>query len=471
MCPSQPTEAMVESGNNTQDISPMPVIVNGGRFTESGRVLDASGICHEVQLRRPKQKIKRRVRRPIGITAALFMAKRAKLFCSASTLPRENAKSTNVFEAQKPSNNPKNSSFWNRMSIENGSHDSNVMTESNSQTINEEILDGMDQGFGRYLHLHPFDLNNVASAGKNFAKCFEENERDTEKKFNFPKSTQTKFSSTPVSRLWSHNMCESEILYDGDIFDINPLNAIANIEQNHNEIFMEKENHRSAIVKSALAPTFITFGKAAELDEKSYDNRSSSQCNRDGEHQIPQLSLKKLRFDTIDLVDEAISSPSLTTDLHRNSTENCSLVRQGELVNSGENFDFPLNNSQKSIMPCKINNGLKRSKSRIIPFDESFFASSSPTDIHRPIVIMPDPPTAFIESDIKEDYGCAENTISIHISSGNAAQSTNQTKFTTRKLLHAMMKSKTKQILRACATIRELTMSLVLLPRTMHNFL
>lgn len=442
-------------------MSPMPVIVDGGLLTESVRISDASGIGYEVQLRRRNQKNNRRVQRPIGITGDLFMPKRTKFLSSA--LPPKNDKSP---------------SFWNRICKEKGSHDSNFMKESVVRgKRNEELQEDVDQDFGRYLHLHPFDtsfdlnLNDVTSAGRDLAKRSKENTKVTGKKND---SVNTNHSSIPVSRLWSHNPC------DGNIIDKNLNGAHVSIEQNYSKMFMEEDYHRSAFGKSALAPTFITFGKVADVDENDYatvrDSFTDHNCESDdrsisgwssGEDRISQLSLKKLRFSDTDLVHDAISlnlnSPSSsTTNSHRNSIETCSRAKQCNFMLSRVDNDF--SRKKKSSMPPKINNGLNRTKSRIIALDESFFVSSSPTDIHRPIVIMPDPPTLSSEADVNEDCGS-------HIPNGNAAQSTNQTKLTARTLLHDIMKSKTKQFLRACADIRELTMSLIILPRTMQNFL
>lgn len=483
MCPSQSTDVIIESGNTTQDMSPMPVIVDAGLLTESVRVSDASGICHEVQLRRRTQKKNRRVQRPIGITGDLFMAKRTRFLSSAPTLPPKNDKSVDDFKIQTPSKNPKSPSFWNRVCKEKGSHDSNFMTESVlRRKINDELEEDADQDFGRYLHLHPFNtnfdlnLNDVTSAGTDLAKRSEENTRVTGKKNNSVNTSETKRSCVPESRLWSHNLC------DGDVIEKYLSGAHVNIEQSRSEIFMEEDYHRSAFAKSALAPTFITFGKVAEVDENGYatvreritdhncqsDDQSISGCSS-GEDRISQLSLKKLQFSDTDLLDDAISlnpnSPSSsTTNSHRNSIESCSRSKQCNFMLSGVDIDFSLKNAQKASMPHKINNGFNRTKSRIIALDEIFFESSCPTDIHRPIVILPDPPTLSSETDINRDCGS-------HIPSGNAAQSTNQTKFTARTLLHDIMKSRTKQFLRACADIRELTMSLIILPRTMQNFL
>lgn len=497
---SHSTDVVVESGNRTQEMVPMPVIVDGGLSNGSMRISDASGICHEVQLRRTNRNRDRRVRRPIAVIGDFIATKRAKSVGAAPKLSPRNHHSIDDFVISRPKIPLKTKkSSWRSSRNEKIWLDSNWITEPIifEKSI-EEPQNDVNLNFGRFVNMGPVDKafawNEATSTGS------------TKKTANtdFAKAIETKQPNDPLNLFWS----------TGGNSDTHSLGANAISEQIQNEIFVEKDQR-----PLSPAPTFITFGKVAKVDENGYaimrpiirdntsspnspwktdslhttyvsmngdamagdnveqtpirrkvsfDDGSSSGCSSDGEDKKPTLRLKKCRFSDTDFVDEAISmkynsmsssSPNITSSSH-DSYETQSPTKRSETSGSGNDIDLP----PKLVRRSNMRN---RSKVRLVAPP---FVPSSPMNIRRPIMI-----NSALSVEKIPGFGSNETMSVQHdIPSANAFAPKNRMKVKATKILNEInlnIKLKTKRIRRTCTDIRDIAASIVSLPRAMHNFL
>lgn len=500
---SHSTDAVVESGNRTQEMASVPATVDGGILTESMRISDASGICHEVQLRRTNQSRNRRVRRPIAVIGDFIATKRAKSVGAAPRLPPRNHQSIDDFVISKPKVPSKTKkSTWKLNRNEKLWLDSNWITEPIvfAKSIEKAQVDA-NKNFGRFVNMESVDKIfawNEATSAEPTKKIAENKVEDC------AKMIERKQPNAPLDLFWS----------TGEISDTNSLGANANSEQIQSGLLVEENQ-----CPLSPAPTFITFGKVAKVDENGYaimrpiirddttshnspwktdslhttyvsmygdgmaddnveqtpirrkvsfDDGSTSGCSSDGEDKMPELRRKKCRFSDTDFVDEAISmkynsitssSPNRTSSSH-DSCGSLSPTKQSEMNVSGNDIDLPPKLMRRSNMR-------NRSKMRLVAPP---FVPSSPTNIRRPIMINS-------ELNVEKTPGFGSNeTISVQhdIPSGNASATTNRLRSKATKILNEInlnIKWKTKRIRQTCNDIRDIAASIVSLPRAMHNFL
>lgn len=489
------SHSFIELGNNTQDMSSMPIIVDRG--LKSIHISDAFGISHEVQLRQSDRNSKRRVRRPIAIIADLLTAKRANAFSSAHKMPPINRKSIDDFEIPKPKSLSKinRSTMMNKFRKERKWLSLNSVKEPIVPEIIEEQVEwqvDIDQGFGKFVRLkssgNSLDVNNVASVDEILAECSKGDETDgvADKKYERQNS--------------DISMSMSDVSY-APAPTFSTFGKIAKVDENGYAIMrpiIREEcidfdyQYKTDSLRTTCVSIYgdVNFKRNIDVNlppttrKTSFDDQSSSGCSSDSEDQIPEMPPKHSRFSDGDFTDEAISlkynspssSPTKLMSSQKDLSENDSFVKPSEFWVSEKSIVSTMKRVLESSTPHKINNNMRRLKPQLTATTlyENIFVPHSPVNIRRPIIIKPDSPTESNEEAIHDDYDCITETSLIdNILSVDAVKSMIKKKWSGSRLMNDMnsnIKLKAMRFLRTYTEIREMTISLVSLPQAMHNF-
>lgn len=491
--PAVSMEIVVELGNVTKDMSPIPVIEDSGVLMESVRVSDASGIVHEVQLRKSNQKSNRRMSRPIAIIGDLLSVKRDNRLSKnvPDTSLRNSVLSIHDFEIPKPKPKPLKvkKSRWNRK--RNEKYLGSWMTKSNLSVENKIETDesdvDVDGGFGAFVGVNSFskifDSKNVTY--------------DDKKPIEVEGNNECSFASASVN---------GPSLYGANVSS----------EQIHCNSCNGTDHRRSPVDISASPMTFSTFGKVAKVDENGYAimrpiifgesvdgndylktgsfhatyiaiygdvsskrnrgvpakapgrkssfDRTSSGFGSDNEIQLTGISPNKPRFsdtyfadDTVSLKSDSLSlSPMEFEDSHLDSSDRCPSPKDEFNLRT----PYPIKNESIVFKP-RFDTAISRHM-------------LGHTDIRRPNIIKPDPPIVPYVKDMLDESGKLEIPCIVHdIHNDDAAESVHQKKSATKKIwnnIRSKLTSKRKGIQQKWTDIREMTDSLISLPRAMLNF-
>lgn len=436
----QSTEIMVELGNITTDMAPMPVWS------------DLSG--NKVQLRSTARKSGRRMHRPIGIIGDMFAMKRN----SAPKLSLRDSASIDDFEIPKSKPPPKNKkSSWNRTRNEKYL-DSNWVTKQELSSGDESLVENEvssgaeDEGFGAFVAVESFD------------KIFDSNDimyvdngpcspKGNKAKLELAKKTTTQRADN-IDRKQSHLpecISKDDCGSPADILDFShstffTFGKIGKIDENGYAVMrpimreqsIDRNDHRTGgsfhLQYVSIFGNVNSKRNAVHPGRKQSFDRCSSGFGSDTEEKCTKFpTIKQLRFVDIICRDEAISlkyDSSVPSSHHTSS---------GSLAEIDPNVF-------KTNLVASISNRLL-----------------GQTDIRRPNIIKADTPTVPKEKII---FKYPEIT-------GTAPDLTSQTKSSTKKLfnrIYLKLQSKTMPIRQTWRSIRENTETLVKLPQSLLNF-